>query len=89
VRQRYSEEQIIAILHEGEGAASIQEVCRKHGISEEAYHRWRQKYGGLQRPDVDRLKQLESENERLKRLVAEQLLANEARKGALVQRGLQ
>jgi putative transposase len=89
VRQRYSEEQIIAILHEGETAASIQEVCRQHGISEQSYYRWRQKYGGLQRSEVDRLKQLESENERLKRLVAEQLLANEALKGVLVKRGLQ
>lgn len=89
MRQRYSEEQIIAILHEGEAAASIQEVCRKHGISEQSYYRWRQKYGGMQRPDVDRLKQLESENERLKRLVAEQLLANEALKGVLVKRGFQ
>jgi len=89
VRQRYSEDQIIAILHEGEAAGSIQEVCRQHGISEQSYYRWRQKYGGLQRPEVDRLKQLESENERLKRLVAEQLLANEALKGVLVKRGLQ
>lgn len=89
MRQRYSEDQIIAILHEGEAAGSIQEVCRQHGISEQSYYRWRQKYGGLQRPEVDRLKQLESENERLKRLVAEQLLANEALKGVLVKRGLQ
>lgn len=89
MRQRYSEEQIITILHEGEGAAPIQEVCRKHGISEQSFYRWRQKYGGLQRPEIDRLKQLASENERLKRLVAEQLLANEALKQVLVKRGLQ
>ena len=89
MRKRHSDEQIIAILHEGEGSASIQDVCRKHGISEQSFYRWRQKYGGLQQPAVDRLKQLESENERLKRLVAEQLLANEALKQVLVKRGLQ
>jgi putative transposase len=88
VKQRYSQEQIIAILHEAEGAASKVEVCRKYGISEQSYYRWRHLYGGLQSPQVQRLKQLEAENERLKRLVAEQLLANEALKQVLVKRGL-
>jgi putative transposase len=88
VKQRYSQEQIIAILHEAEGAGSKAEVCRKYGISEQSYYRWRHLYGGLQSPQVQRLKQLETENDRLKRLVAEQLLANEALKQVLVKRGL-
>lgn len=87
-KQRYSDEQIIAILQEAERAASKVEVYRKHGISEQTYYRWRQVYGGLQTPQVQRLKQLEAENDRLKRLVAEQLLANEALKAVLLKRGL-
>jgi putative transposase len=68
--------QIIALLHEAETAATKAEVYRKYGISEQTYHRWRQLYGGLDVPHLRRLKRLEAENARLKRLVAEQMLAN-------------
>jgi putative transposase len=88
VKKRYSEEQIIVILHEAEATPTKAEVYRKYGISEQTYYRWQQRYGGLQTPQVQRLRQLEAENERLKRLVAEQLLANEALKAVLVKRGL-
>jgi putative transposase len=86
VKQRYSQEQIIAILHEAQGTNSKVEVCRKHGVSEQTYYRWRHLYGGLASPQVQRLKELEAENARLKRLLAEQLLANEALKQVLVKR---
>lgn len=88
MKQRYSEEQIIAILHEAAATPTKVEVYRKYGISEQTYYRWQQRYGGLQTPQMQRLRQLEAENERLKRLVAEQLLANEALKAVLLKRGL-
>jgi putative transposase len=58
-------------LHEASGADSIREVCRTHGITETTFYRWRAKYGGMQKAEVRRLKQLEDENRRLKRLVAD------------------
>ena len=88
MKQRFSEEQIIAILQEAESAPTKIEVCRKHGISEWTYYRWRQQYQGLSVSQLRRLKQLEQENERLKKLVAEQALAQEALKEALAKRGL-
>lgn len=87
MKQRYGEEQIIAILHEAEAAPTKAEVFRQYGISEQTYYRWRQLYGGLDVPHLRRLKQLEAENARLKRLVAEQMLANEALKEVLEKRG--
>ena len=88
MKQRYGEEQIIAILHEAEAAPTKAEIYRKYGISEQTYYRWRQLYGRLDVPHLRRLKQLEAENARLKRLVAEQKLANEALKEVLAKRGL-
>jgi putative transposase len=75
-RTRFTEEQIIAVLHEAEGSASIREVSRKHGITEQTFFRWRAKYGGLQVSEARRLKGLEDENRRLKKLVAELSLDN-------------
>lgn len=71
--KRYSEEQIVRILREAEGG-NAQEVLRKYGVSSASYYKWRQKYGGMEVRDVTRLKSLEAENQRLKRLVAEQAL---------------
>lgn len=88
MKQRYGEEQIIAILHEAEATLTTAEVCRKYGISEQTYDRWRQLYGGLDVSQLRRLKQLEVENARLKRLVAEQMLASEALKEVLEKREL-
>ena len=70
-RTRFTDEQIVGVLHEASGAGSIREVCRKHGITETTFYRWRAKYGGMQKAEVRRLKLLEDENRRLKRLVAD------------------
>ncbi len=88
MKQRFSEEQIVQILREGEAAETKAEVWRKYGISEWTYYRWRQRYGGLAESQAKRLKHLEQENARLKRLVAEQALATEALKELLAQKGL-
>jgi putative transposase len=72
--KRYSEEQIIKILREAEAGMSASEVCRKHGVSEWSFYRWRQKYGGMDISEAKRLKALEEENHRLKRIVARQAL---------------
>ena len=82
-KTRFSEEQIIGILKEGEAGRKIADVCRTHGISEQTYHRWKSKYGGMGVSDAKRLKQLEDENQRLKRLVADLTLDNQALKDVL------
>ena len=73
---RFSEEQIIAILREQEGGARTADVCRKHGISGATFYKWKAKYGGLDVSDARRLKTLEDENRRLKKLLAEAMLDN-------------
>jgi putative transposase len=76
-RSRFSEEQIIGILKEHEAGAATADLCRRHGVSEQTFYRWKQKYGGLEVGEATRLKQLEDENARLKRLVADQALDNQ------------
>jgi putative transposase len=71
---KFSVEQIVAILKEHEAGAGTGELCRRHGISQQTFYRWRQTYGGLERGEAARLKALADENARLKRLVAEQAL---------------
>lgn len=71
---RFKEEQIIAVLKEAEGGLPIPDLLRKHGIAQQTYYRWKSKYGGLELSEAKRLKQLEEENRRLKRIVAEQVL---------------
>ena len=88
MKQRFNEEQIVRILREAEGAPSKVEVCRKHGISEWTYYRWRRRYDGMAEAEVRRLRQLEQENARLKRLLADQVLATEALRESLEKRGL-
>ena len=73
---RFTEEQIIAILREQEAGAKTAEVCRKHGISSATFYKWKAKYGGLEVSDARRLKVLETENARLKKLLAEAMLDN-------------
>ena len=72
--KRYSEEQIIRILREAEAGMSAADVCRKHGVSEWSFYRWRQKYGGMNISEAKKLKALGEENLRLKRIVAQQAL---------------
>ena len=74
VRRKYTEEQIIAVLKEGEAGASVAELCRKHGMSDESYYNWKAKYAGLTVSELKRLKALEEENRRLKQIVGEQAL---------------
>jgi len=73
-RSRFSEEQIITILKQAEGGLPIPELIRQHGICEGTFYRWKSKYGGMELSEAKRLKQLEEENRRLKRLVADQAL---------------
>lgn len=75
MKKRHSEEQIIRILREAElHAVPIRDLCKQHNISEQTFYRWRDKYGGMEVADARRLKELESENAKLKRLVGEQML---------------
>jgi putative transposase len=75
-RSRFSEEQIISILREQEAGAKTADVCRKHGISDATFYNWKAKYGGLDVSEAKRLRSLEDENGRLKRLLAEAMLDN-------------
>jgi putative transposase len=75
-RSRFSEEQIIAILREHEAGVKTDEVCRKHGISSATFYKWKAKYGGMDVSDARRLKALEDENSKLKKLLAETMLDN-------------
>jgi putative transposase len=75
-KSRFTEEQIIAILQEQEAGMKTAEICRKHGISQPTFCAWKAKYGGLSVPDAKRLKQLEEENTKLKKLLAEAMLDN-------------
>ena len=80
---RFSEEQIIGVLREHEAGAKTEEVCRRHGISSVTLYKWKSKYGGLEVSEARRLKALEDENRRLKRLLAESMLDNAALKDLL------
>lgn len=75
-RSRFTEEQIIGILKEHQAGLSAAELCRKHGISDATFYTWRSKYGGMEVSEARRLKQLEDENAKLKKLLAEAMLDN-------------
>jgi putative transposase len=82
-KSRFSEEQIIGILKEGVAGANVGELCRRHEISKESYYRWKAKYGGLEVSEARRLRAVEEENGRLKRIVAQQALDLDALKAVL------
>jgi len=82
-RKRFTEEQIIGVLREHELGAKTADLCRKHGISEATFYHWKSKFGGLDVSEARRLKQLEGENTRLKKLLADSMLDNAALKDLL------
>ena len=83
MKKRYTEEQIIGFLKEAEAGIPVKEVCRKHGFSDGSFSTWRAKFGGMDVPDAKRLKALEQENGRLKKLLADTMLDKEALEAAL------
>ena len=83
MKKRFSEEQIIGFLREADRGVAVKELCRKHGFSEASYYLWRSKFGGMDVSDAKRLKALEAENARLKKLLAESMLENEVTREAL------
>ncbi len=82
-KSRFSEEKIMGVLREQEAGAATVEVCRRHGVSEQTFYRWKAKYGGLGQSEAHRLKTLEDENHRLKKLLGEAMLDVSAFEGAL------
>ena len=83
VKKRFSEEKIIGFLREADAGMPMKDLCRKHGFSEASFYLWRSKFGGMEVSDAKRLKTLEAENARLKKLLAESLLENEVTREAL------
>ncbi|MBL3585876.1 transposase [Rhodovulum sulfidophilum] len=82
-RKRFTEEQIIGVLKESETCAKTDDICRRHGISSATFYSWRKKYGGMEAGDARRLRALEAENAKLKRIVADQMLDMSAMKDLL------
>ena len=83
MKKRFTEEQIVEFLKQAEAGVPVKELCRKGGFSDAAFYKWRQRYGGMQVSEVKRVRELEAENARLKKLLAESLLDAEALKVAL------
>ena len=82
-KSRFNEEQIVGIIQEYAAGAKVSELCRRHGMSDATFYKWKAKYGGMQVNEVKRLKDLEAENGKLKKLLAETMLDNAALKGLL------
>ena len=79
-RSRFTETQIVAILKEADAGMQVKDICRKHGISDATYYNWKSKYGGMEASDLKRLKELEREHNKLKRMYADLALENRAMK---------
>ena len=82
-KSKFSESQIVSFLSEAEAGPKVSEICREHGVSTATFYQWRSKYGGMEASDVKRLKELQYENEKLKRIYAEMALENRAIKELL------
>lgn len=82
-KSRFTESQIVAILNEGESGLKVAEICRRHGISQPSYYKWKSKYAGVSVSELKRMRELEVENDKLKRLFADQALQIVALKDAL------
>jgi putative transposase len=85
-QSQYTEEQIIGVVKQGEAGIKTAEICRQHGISSATYYKWKAKYGGLEVSEARRLRQLEDENRRLKQIVADLTLDNQALKTVLAKK---
>ena len=85
-KSRFSEEQIIGILKQNEAGAPVTQLCREHGIGESTFYKWKSKYGGLEVNEAKRLRALEDENNKLKRLLADAMLDNAALKDVLTKK---
>ena len=83
MKKRYTEEQIIGFLRQADAGVAVKELCRKHGFSEASYYLWRSKFGGMDVSDAKKLRALESENAKLKKLLAETILEKEVIQEAL------
>jgi putative transposase len=79
-KSRFTESQVVAILKEADAGMLVKDICRKHGISDATYYTWRSKYGGMEASDLKRLKEIEAENAKLKRMYADLALENAAMK---------
>jgi putative transposase len=82
-KSRFTETQIVSILKEAESGRKIEDLCREHGISNATYYQWKSKYGGMEASDLKRMKELEAENSKLKRMYADMALENQAIKDLL------
>ena len=85
-RSHFTDEQILAIVKEGEAGRKVADLARVHGITEQTYYRWKAKYGGMELSELQRLKQVEDENRRLKHIVAEQTLDIQALKAVVAKK---
>ena len=79
-KSRFTESQIVAILNEADAGIQVKDICRKYGISDATYYNWKSKYGGMSASDLKRMKELEAENSKLKRMYADMALENRAMK---------
>ena len=85
-RSKFTDKQILTIVKEGEAGRKVADVCRSHGITDQTYYRWKAKFGGLELSEMQRLKQVEDENRRLKQIVAEQSLDIHALKAVVAKK---
>jgi len=86
-KSRFTETQIVAILNEANAGVQVKDICRKHGISDATYYNWKSKYGGMSASDLKRMKELEAENSKLKRMYADMALENRAMKDLIAKSG--
>ena len=86
-KSRFTETQIVSILKEADAGMKVEKLCRKHGISSASYYNWKKKYGGMDASEIKRMKELEEENAKLKRVYADMALENTALKDLIVKKG--
>lgn len=86
-KSRFTESQIVTILKEADAGVKVDDICRRHNISNATYYKWKSKYGGMEASDIKRLRELEGENSELKKMYAELSLENKALKGLFAKKG--